>query len=217
MIESTHAQGTQEWRMDRLGIPTASEFSQIVTPAKLAASASQEPYLNRLLSELISGEPHDTQDGGVETLYMARGKSLEADAFSAYALLTDRDPRKCGFCWQDERRRVGCSPDALVGDDGLLEIKCESLAVFLGRVRAPGLPLEHRLQVQGELWVTGRQWADFIAYYPGLPLFVHRTTADPVVFAAFGTHIPAFCDRLAAEHARLAASGYVLSRLQEAA
>ena len=200
--------------MCRIGIPTASEFSQIITPAKLELSKSARTYRYRLLSERLTGEPADTQDGGVETLWMARGKTLEHEAFQAYALLTGREPRACGFCWRDDKQS-GCSPDALVGDDGLLEMKCESLPVFLSRVCESGVPLEHWMQVQGELWVTGRAWADFVAYYPGLPLHIFRATPDAAVQDAMTAHIATFCKTLNAEHERLISLGYDLR--QEAA
>lgn len=208
MIESPRAQGTNEWRMERLGIPTASAFDQIITPKTLKPSAQSFGYICRLLSERITGEPAETQDGQVETLWMVRGRTLESEAFAAYDMLTGRMPRSCGFCWPDESRQVGCSPDALVGDDGLLEIKCPSLTRHLQYVLTGGLPAEYLMQVQGELYCTGRPWADFISYYPGTPLHVVRVEPDEAVQLALGEAIPEFLARLESQWARLAEAGY---------
>lgn len=208
MIESGNPQGSALWLQDRLGIASASNFDQILTPAKFELSKSADRYMHRLLSERLTGEPHDTQDGGVETVWMARGKSLEAEAFAGYGLLTGCEPRTCGFCWLDERKRVGASPDALVGDDGVLEIKSPMLSTHIGYVLAGGLPDAYRLQVLGELYCTGRAWCDFVSYYPGMPLYVHRTWRDAAVMDKIAVALDAFCDALDAAEKRLIEMGY---------
>lgn len=207
MIESPNPQGSGAWFLERIALPTASNFKRILTPWKLELSKQADDYLNRLLSERFTGEPHDQQDGGVETVWMARGKSLEAEAFAAYALLTGLEPRQCGFCWRDERKRVGCSPDALVGDDGCLEIKSPMLSTHIGWQRGGVVPDDHKLQVYGEIYVTGRQWCDFVSYYPGMPLFVVRAHRFGWL-ETMDRAITEFCDRLDAEEAKLIEIGY---------
>ena len=103
----------------RLGIPTASEFKRILTPnGKL--SASRDGYLSELLAEWALGEPSSDFMG---TDWTERAQILEPQARAAYGLLRDADVTECGLCFLDDSKMVGASPDGLVGDAGLLELK----------------------------------------------------------------------------------------------
>ena len=183
-------QGSQKWHESRMGIPTASEFSKILTPSgKLSTSC--EGYLGELLAEWVLGEPAEQ----FETEWMARGKMLEPEAFTEYAFLHDIEPKQVGFCLHDEFD-AGASPDALVGDDGLLEFKCPMAGKHLVYLFRNELPKQYILQVQGQLWVTGRSWCDFTSYHPELPLFVKRVLPDEKIQTALDMWVEHFLKEL---------------------
>jgi len=196
-------QGSQAWVEARLGIPTASRFSSIVTP-KGALSASRDAYLAELLAEWALGYPVQEWLGNEHT---ERGKVLEPDAFAYYGLVTEREPRACGFVYRDAARMVGCSPDFLVNDDGVGELKCPMAGTHLLWLARGICPREHWAQVQGALWVTRRPWADFMSYYPSLPPLLVRVEPDEAFQAALDKAIPVFIDELIEGRARLLEMG----------
>ena len=164
-------QGSREWQAARLGIPTASGFERILTPTgKLSASA--DGYMCQLLAEQLIGQPMDLADTG----FMQRGSTMEAEAVKYYELQRGVDTAKVGFCLRDDGR-VGCSPDRLVGDDGLLEIKCPAAPVHV-MYMLEGFPKKYMPQVQGQLWITGRKWCDCLSYNPELPPALLRVERD---------------------------------------
>jgi len=167
-------QGSLDWMRLRLGIPTASRFDSLITPAKGEPSKAAEGYMRELLAEWLSGQAAD----GAQTLWMQLGQEFEPEARRFYAFERDCDVRQVAFVYGDERRLFGCSPDALVGDDGGLEIKIPKLAVHVGYLLAGGLPMEYRPQVQGCMMVTGRKWWDFLSYSPGCSPLLIRVERD---------------------------------------
>ena len=157
-------QGTEEWHKLRLGIPTASNFGHILAKGE---GKVRTTYLHKLAGERITGVPAENYTNP----YMERGKALEDEARKYYALMTDTDPVQVGFV---RNGGIGCSPDALVGDDGILEIKTISPHLLIPILKADKFPPEHRPQCQGGLLVTERQYVDLILYYPGFPAFIKR-------------------------------------------
>lgn len=168
-------QGTTEWHRCRLGIPTASAFKKIITSAKMLPSKSADGYINTLVSELFSGYSDET----FQTDLMMRGHELEEEAVHYYEFETERDVERVGFCLEDEGR-FGCSPDGLL-EAGGLEIKCCSSGVHVGYLLREVLPTEYRLQVLGNLLVTGRDWWDFMSYHPDIPPLIVRTIRSDVL------------------------------------
>lgn len=164
-------QGTEEWLRARAGIPTASEFDQIVTNSG-KPSAQAKSYLCRLVAERIIGLASD--DG---TQWMQRGSSIEREAVAWYELERGVTVTEVGFCTTDDGR-WGCSPDRLVGDDGLLEVKCPAAATHIRYLLDNGPGTGYRPQTQGQLLVTGRGWNDFVSYCPGLPPLLVRLLPD---------------------------------------
>jgi hypothetical protein len=142
-------QGTEEWFKARLGIPSASNFNKIITPAKLEPSRSADGYINKLVAEWLTGKPEET----FQSEAMANGVITEEEARDFYAFKFDSDIKQVGFCLEDAKR-FGCSPDGLIGDDGGLEIKCPTAGVHLGYLLANKVPLEYKLQVIGSLLTT---------------------------------------------------------------
>ena len=198
-------QGSVPWVEARLGIPTASEFSKVVTPGgKL--SASRRPYLGKLVAEWALGDAAgDIEFGG--TAWTERGQILEPKARKAYAFTRDVDPVQVGFVYRDETRLSGCSPDGLVGPDGLLELKCPMAGTHLTWLAQDVVPREHQSQLQGQLWVSQRDWVDFMSFYPGLPPFLVRVAPDPTYQRALDLAIPQFIDEVLAARERLQALG----------
>ena len=186
------AQGSDEWLAIRLGIPTASEFDRIVTPKKLDLAAASKAYMHKLLAEWMYGAPLEA----FVSPWMERGAALEAEAVRYYEMERDVETQAVGFVLTDDGN-AGASPDRLVGEYGLLELKCPSLEVHVGYMLDPeSLLAEYRLQVQGQLWVTGRQAADVMSYYPGFPAVIVPTMPAELPQHALSVHIPAFVETM---------------------
>lgn len=165
-------QGSPEWFEARLGIPTASEFATILAKGRGGGeSKTRRTYMLKLAGEIITGQPMDSYTND----HMERGKAMEAEAREAYALLNDVTPKLIGFV---KNGNLGCSPDAFIGEDGLLEIKTALPHRLIDYILKDEFPPEHIAQCQGQLWVTERQWIDLLIYWPGLPSFVKRAERD---------------------------------------
>lgn len=163
-------QGSEDWFRSRMGIPTASEFSTVMAKGK-AESKTRRTYMLKLIGERMTEQPMESYSNH----HMERGKIMEAEARNFYAFQTDNEPELVGFIRNGEK---GCSPDSLIGPDGLLEIKTKLAHLQLAVLLAGTLPSEHKAQVQGQIWVAEREWCDFCSYWPGLPLFVTRVHRD---------------------------------------
>lgn len=189
-------QGSPEWLKARLGLPTASEFDQIITSGKLTPSASQARYRARLVAEKFLG--HQLDEGG--SGFMDRGTQLETEAAAWFELETGLNADPVGLCVTDAGD-IGASPDRMIGTDGVLEIKCPS-ALTHTQYLLSGFD-DYRLQVQGQLWVTGREFAYQLSYHPTIPPVLIRVERDPKVMKAFDKHLPAFVASLALARAKL--------------
>lgn len=168
----TFPQGSSAWVKKRLGKVTASEFHKIVTPTgKLSSQADKYAY--RLIAEELMGQP--AQDlSGLE--WIERGVALEPRAVQLYEFEHDVITTEIGSIFTDDGE-IGCSPDRLVGSDGLLEIKCCSPQVHI-QYMIEGPDEKYRPQVQGQLLVSERRWADFLSYNPFMPRVLVRTPRD---------------------------------------
>ena len=165
MIVCEHEQGTPEWHKDRLGIPSASMFSSIITSAG-KPSTSAKTYMNQLLADWYVGHPVDPWPGNKFT---EDGKDREPEIRQLYEFLTDMEVQEIGFCYKDEKKLVGCSPDGLVGDDGLVEFKNPKGSTMIKYLLSGDkVPSEYVAQVQGQMWITGRQWCDFMFHHPDI-------------------------------------------------
>jgi len=191
-------QGSPEWLRARLGIPTASRFKEIITPARGDRSKSSQRYLHELLAERLTGEPSD----GFTSEWMQRGNELEPQARAAYAFLYDVEVQQTGIMFNDAAT-IGASPDGLIGEDGGLEIKCPKPATVIEYMLADAMPDIYRPQVQGNLWISGREWWDFVAYHPSLDLFVKRIYRDEAYIQKLEEHVMAFAEELEAAYQRI--------------
>lgn len=189
----TCEQGTPEWFQARLGIPTASEFSTILAKGQGKTRAA---YMRKLAGEIITNQPSESYSNG----HMDRGKEMESEARAAYEFLTDNAVEEVGFIRTDA---AGCSPDGLIGDDGGVEIKTKLPHLLIECLERGTLPPEHRAQVQGCLWITGRAWWDFVAYWPSMPIFTCRVEPDADYIAKLAEEVSAFNSELADLVARI--------------
>lgn len=188
-------QGSPEWIAFRLGIPTASCFSEVLASGKGGGeSATRTTYMEKLIGERLSGTPM----WSYTSEHTERGHEMEDEARKLYAMVADCEPQPVGFMRRNDLQ-CGASPDSLVGDDGLLEIKTRlphlqvkalrRLNKFQGNRRVPP---EYMDQLQGQLLVSGRQWVDLITYWPGMQLFRVRVTRDEEHIEQLTTAIAAF-------------------------
>lgn len=196
-------QGTEEWMAARCGMLTASEMSLIVTPTlKAARNEKERAHLYELLAQRITGyvEPRYVSDD------MLRGQDDEVEALTLYA--KHYAPTEAvGFITNDKWGfTIGYSPDALVGSDGLVEVKSRrqkfQIETFVIHVAEGTIPADFVIQVQTGLLVTERAWCDLVSYSGGLPLAVIRAYPDPAVQDAIIAAAGDFEKRLAAALAR---------------
>lgn len=174
----TMEQGSDEWLQARCGIITASTMHNLVTPGgKVSTSETARSFLRTLAAERITGHPEITHP----TRAMQRGTMLEPFARDEYAKATGCTVEEVGFMRLDtDQYRLGYSPDGLIGDDGLIEIKCPSPKEHLRTIITDQVPAQYVPQVQVGLYVSDREWLDFVSYCPGAVPYITRTEPDPV-------------------------------------
>ena len=186
-------QGSESWYRARMGMPTASEFATVMrTKGKGDDGTSKErrTYLLKLAGEIITGEPMESYSNA----HMERGKIMEDEARDLYALVNNVDPQRVGFIVNG---KAGCSPDSLIGNDGMLEIKTAQPHILLDKELRGSFPPEHWAQCQGGLWVAEREWIDLEIYWPKMRPFVVRAVRDEKYIADLARAIDQFNAHLA--------------------
>ncbi len=167
-------QGSLEWLAQRAGRMTASRFADVLAKPDTAAYRG---YLLQIVTERLTGQP---QESGFINDAMIWGTATEPLARAAYEVNTGELVTECGLILRDDW--IGGSPDGLVGDDGLIEIKCPKSTTHIDWIDAQRLPAKHKAQVQGLMLVTGRKWAHFVSYDPRMPehlrLWIRDVEAD---------------------------------------
>lgn len=174
-------QNSDEWLALRAGKPTASEFSKLITSTG-TPSKSMVAYAEQLGGELYAGRPLDTWDGNK---YTQNGHDTEDEGVASYELQTGSETARVGFI-TDDLEQYGCSPDRLVGEDGLLEMKClpkKHLSVLKYWAKHKTCPPDFVQQTQGQLYVTGRKYCDLCFYRPELPMLIIRIVPDTGIVA----------------------------------
>lgn len=185
-------QRSPEWYAVRCGIPTASEFGNIITAKRGEYAAAADTYINQLIDEMM--RPAADRSWG-SNRHTDRGNDLEPEARDLYAFERDLVPDQVGFILNDAGT-LGCSPDSLIDPDGGLEVKCPDGPTHVKWVRAGGVPDEHKAQVHGSLIITGRAWWDFLSYCPGYPRLLVRVEPDDYTAKLRG-HLDRFLHELA--------------------
>lgn len=184
-------QNSPEWYAARAGIITASEFSTVLAKGRGGGpSETRKKLLAIKAAEIITGGPVSVWQGNEHT---ERGHALEQEIRDLYESTTDLPVTQIGFM---RRGRIGCSPDAAVGDDGLFEAKSCLPHIQIARLESGGLPSEHVAQVQGQLLVSGRHWVDYRSYSPGLPQLRVRVVRDLAYLSTLNTELQIFIREL---------------------
>ena len=191
MIISKHAQGTPEWLAERAGIPTSSSFDMIIT-TKGEPSKQRKKYLYTLASERITGVKAETY----QNAHMDRGMQLEEEARAMYAFITGNKVKQVGACFPNKARRFASSPDGLIGKTGVLEIKCPLAHTHVEYLLKGELPIGYFAQVQGQLFVTGREYVHFFSFYPGLKPLLIKVLPDREFLIALEHELDQFCEEL---------------------
>lgn len=183
-------QGTPEWLAARCGIVTASVMGHLITPGtvKVAKNDYSRGLTATLVAERITGHVEPMQVSQA----MMRGTLDEPYARDAYSE-HHAPATEIGFMVRDfGKYRIGYSPDGLVGDDGLIEIKSRAQKKHLQTILADEVPLENMAQIQTGLLVSGREWLDYVSFCSGMPLYVRRTFPDLRWFDAITAAVEAF-------------------------
>jgi hypothetical protein len=184
-------QGSEEWFRLRAGIPTASEFATVLASGKGGGeSKTRRTYLMRLAGEIITGEPAESYTN----VHMERGKTMEEEARNYYAFVSDEPLSRVGFVRNGQK---GCSPDSLVGDRGMLEIKTALPHILIDLILKDEFPPAHKAQCQGALWIAEREYIDISVYWPKMPSFVKRANRDELYIQRLATEIDTFNNELA--------------------
>lgn len=179
MILIPHPQGSDEWLKARAGVFTASTMGDLMAVTKSGPSTSRARLITKLAIERITGEAQSM----FQNEAMRRGNDLEPFARAGYEAETGALVQTCGLALHDDMAFVGASVDGMVDDDGLVEIKCpDNQDKHVNNLRDGAHAHEYRWQIQGQLWVTGRQWCDAVSYDPrfpdGLQLAIKRVARD---------------------------------------
>lgn len=185
-------QGSDAWRQERLGKVTASRVADLMARTKSGYSASRENYMAELVAERLTGVPAAQYTNSA----MQWGTDTEPKARAAYEFYRDMDVVETGFVVHPIIQMSGASPDGLVGDDGLVEIKCPNTATHIDTLLGQAVPGKYVKQMQWQMACTGRKWCDFVSYDPRLPenlrLFVRRVDKDDPLVVELGKEIVAF-------------------------
>ncbi len=170
-------QRSDEWFKIRCGKVTASRVSDVIAKTKSGWGASRANYMAQLIAERLTGEVADSYSNSA----MQWGTDHEDEARTAYEFYQNAKVQKIGFV-QHNDLESGASPDGLVEDDGLTEIKCPNTATHIQTLLDQKIPRKYETQMLWQLECTGRKWCDFVSYDPRMPedlkLFVKRFERD---------------------------------------
>jgi len=185
-------QGTVEWHLQRLGKVTASRVSDVLSKGKSGESASRKNYRTELLVQRLTGQPGESFTNAA----MEWGTQTEPLARIAYEAEIGAFVDQVAFIDHPSIVQFGCSPDGLVAEDGLIEIKCGNTATHIDWMLDGKPPTKHIPQMQCQMAVTGRQWCDFVSFDPRLPddlqLFVVRLERDQEYIEAMEAEVKKF-------------------------
>jgi hypothetical protein len=191
-------QGTLDWMLLRLGLPTCSGYDRILTPKTRQPAAARSGYRAELLAEWMLGNPLEWGTSG----WMERGSFMEDEAIAWYELQRGTDTQKVGFITRDDGL-TGGSPDRLVGDEGGLEIKVLNARNHTLHLLGEASLTDYVGQVQGYLYLTDRAWWDVLLYNPSLPPILERVKRDDSYIAALVPVLDQFTQTIERDKGRL--------------
>lgn len=161
-----HEQGTEGWLLERAGKVTASRIGDLMAKTKAGYGASRANYMADLVAERLTGVPRQ----GFTNDAMRWGTETEPQARAMYELETGLTVIETGFVPHPTLEGCGASPDGLVGEDGLVEIKCATTATHIETLRGAAIDRKYLLQMHWQMICTDRLWCDFVSFDPRLPL-----------------------------------------------
>lgn len=196
-------QGTDAWKAQRLGKVTASRVADVIKKTKSGYSTSRKNYAAQLLCERLTGKTAESFSNAA----MQWGVEKEPEARTAYEFMKNVTVDLVGFVDHPSIVMSGASPDGLVGEDGLIEIKCCNTATHLETLISGEIDDDYVTQIQWQLACTGRKWCDYVGFDPRLPahlqLFIKRIERDQRTIIELETEVSSFLRELTAQIARL--------------
>jgi len=202
-------QRSAEWFAERCGRVTASRVADVVARTKSGWGASRANYAAQLIAERLTG----TAAESYQNKEMAWGTEQEPLARDAYAFHADVDVSECGFILHPKIAMAGASPDGLIGDVGLVELKCPSTATHIDTLLGEPIAQKYLYQMQWQMACTGRAWCDYVSFDPRLTedlrIFVRRVPRDDALIATLEKGVTLF---LAEVDTKLAALRNTLPR-----
>ena len=186
-------QGSQEWLSLRAGRPTSSGFGKIITPKTGQYSKSAEAYQQELVGELILGHADENRHASWQ---MEMGKILEAEAVKQYEFIHEVETELAGF-WMDDDKQYGASPDRIVGENGLVEIKCKfTIRDQMSYLFSEEIERDHYPQIQGQLFTCDREWCDWWIFHQSLPPAHRRVYRDESYIEKLSAGLERFLEEL---------------------
>lgn len=199
-------QGSTEWRAARAGSLGASQVAEALARTKTGWGAGRANTMAALVAERLTGQPQETFSNAA----MAWGTDKEPEARELYAFRFGVEVAQVGLVLHSAIGGTHASPDGLVGDDGLLEIKCPNTATHIETLIGQSVPGKYMTQMQWQMACAGRAWCDFASYDPRLPaemrLFVQRVRRDDALIVELEREVEAFLAELDAKVAQLRAT-----------
>ncbi|MBB4063640.1 lambda exonuclease family protein [Gellertiella hungarica] len=203
MLETV--QRTDEWFRVRLGKVTASRIADATARTKTGWGASRANYMAELLCERLTGEPRESFTNAA----MQWGTDMEPEARRLYEFMTGQDVVEVGFVDHPRIAMSGASPDGLVGELGLVEIKCPNTATHIETLLGAEIDGKYLKQMQWQMACTKRGWCDFVSYDPRLPesmqIHIQRVTADHAFISKLEIDVSDFLIELEDKEAALRA------------
>lgn len=196
-------QGSADWFEIRRGKVTASRVADVIGKTKTGYGAGRANYAAQLIAERLTGTLAESYSNAA----MAWGTEQEPEARLAYEFRTDAEVEQVAFVSHPTIEMSGASPDGLVADDGMLEIKCPNTATHIETLRGQSIPGKYQTQMLWQMACTGRQWCDFVSFDPRMPeemrFFVRRLHRDNDRIAELEAEVTAFLTEIDATVAEL--------------
>ena len=185
-------QGSQEWLNCRIGKVTASAVADVLAKTKTGVSASRGNYLIKLAIQRVTGQIEESYTNDA----MQWGIDNEDQARVAYEVASGNFVDQVGFVDHEIIDWFGCSPDGLVNNDGLVEIKCPNSATHWEYFKTKEVPKKYFIQMQAQMSCTGRKWCDFVSFDPRMPeksqLLIIRVPRDNTFIDLMETEVMEF-------------------------
>lgn len=196
-------QGTDEWRQARVGSLGASRLQDAIARTKTGYGASRANLMAELVCERLTGQPATSFISAA----MQHGTETEPEARAAYCFYTGHTIEEVGLIRHPKIEQSHASPDGLIGDDGMLEIKCPQPAAHLETLTSQEVPTKYMTQMMWQMACSGRQWVDYVSYSQSFPenmrLFIKRVARDEKRIAELESEVAAFLLEMAVKLSQL--------------